>query len=101
MIKLLVMCGTGVATSSVATVKVEQLLQEHGYDKDVEVVQGKLQNELKRLDDYDVIISTVPVPGVFEKEVINGTNIVTGINVYKTYNDILLHVKKSIDHKTE
>ena len=48
--KLLVMCGSGIATSTVVVGKVKQWLKDNGYEDKVQVFQSKVSEEVNRLD---------------------------------------------------
>nr|WP_263324681.1 PTS sugar transporter subunit IIB [Neobacillus sp. Marseille-Q6967] len=83
--KLLIMCGTGIATSTVVVGKVNTWLKENGYDHKVKVYQSKISDELSRIDEYDIIISTTLVPDKLKGKVIDGIPLLTGINVNAMY----------------
>ncbi|MDO4679779.1 MAG: PTS sugar transporter subunit IIB [Aerococcus sp.] len=83
--KLLVMCGSGIATSTVVSGKIRSWLQENGYGNQVEMHQGKVADELNKLDNYDVVISTTIVPDKYQDQVINGVGLLTGRDTDKIY----------------
>ena len=60
--KLLIMCGTGIATSTVVTGKVKDWLEQNGLSDSVKLYQSKISEELSRIDDYDIVVSTTLVP---------------------------------------
>ena len=96
MVKLLVMCGSGIATSTIVTNKVKDWIKENNYDADVKVFQGKIAEELGRIDDYDIVISTTLVPDNIKERVISGINLITGMNTDVVYD----RVRKEIEeHK--
>ena len=55
--KLLIMCGTGIATSTVVKGKVEQWLKDNNLSQDVKIYQSKVSDEINRIDEYDVVLS--------------------------------------------
>jgi galactitol PTS system EIIB component len=83
--KLLIMCGTGVATSTVVVGKVNNWLKENGLESKVKVYQSKISDELGRIDEYDIIISTTIVPDKLKAKVIDGVPLLTGFNVNVMY----------------
>jgi galactitol PTS system EIIB component len=83
--KLLIMCGTGIATSTVVVGKVNNWLKENSLDSSVKVYQSKISEELSRIDDYDIVISTTLVPDNIKGRVIDGVPLLTGINVDAMY----------------
>jgi PTS system galactitol-specific IIB component len=91
--KLLIMCGTGIATSTVVVGKVKNWLNENGFENQVKVYQSKISEELSRIDDYDIIISTTLVPDNIKDKIIDGVPLLTGINVNTMYDQL----KKEIE----
>ncbi|EHJ57145.1 hypothetical protein HMPREF9318_01906 [Streptococcus urinalis FB127-CNA-2] len=77
--KLLVMCGSGIATSTVVTGKVKEWLSENGYSDSVKLYQSKVAEEVNKIDDYDIVISTTVVPDNIKDKVIMGLPLLTGI----------------------
>lgn len=86
--RLLIMCGTGVATSTVVTGKVEEWLKENDLDKDLKIYQSKIADEINRIDDYDVIISTTIVPDNIKDKVINGVPLLTGVGIDEVFSEL-------------
>ncbi len=86
--KLLIMCGTGVATSTVVTGKVRTWLQENGLEDKVSLYQSKISDELNRIDDYDIIVSTTIVPEDIRDQVIDGVPLLTGMGIDEMYEEI-------------
>lgn len=93
--KLLIMCGTGIATSTIVSGKVKTWLEENGYKDNVRVTQGMISEELTRINDYDVIVSTTLVPDNVKDKVINGVNLITGIGTDEVFHEI----KKQLDNE--
>lgn len=86
--KLLIMCGTGVATSTVVTGKIKGWLKEKGLDKEVTLYQSKVADEMNKIDDYDAIVTTTVVPDKIKEKVINGVPLLTGIGADQVYDAI-------------
>jgi len=85
--KLLIMCGTGVATSTIVTNKVKDWLKEKGYT-DVKLYQSKIADEVNKIDDYDVVISTTVVPDNIKEKVIKGIPLLTGVGTEAMFEEI-------------
>jgi galactitol PTS system EIIB component len=83
--KVLVICGTGVATSTVVMGKLKDFLREKNLD--VQLMQGKVSDVLNQADDYDVIISTTLVPESLKSKVISAVPLLTGMNREKFYQE--------------
>ena len=86
--KLLVVCGAGHATSTIAVAKVKAWLEKEGYENEVTIYQSKIADELNRIDDYDAVISTTIVPDSIKDKVINGLGLLTAINADQILNDV-------------
>ena len=76
--KLLVMCGSGIATSTVVV----------GKEDKVQVFQSKVSEEVNRLDEYDVVISTTVVPDSVKDKVIMGLPLLTGMGIDSLWNEL-------------
>ena len=82
--KILIMCGTGVATSTVVVNKLSEY---------VKIYQGKIAEEINRFNNYDIIISTTLVPDEYKDKIINGMPLLTGVGINEMYEKI----KKEIE----
>ncbi|MFY9305147.1 MAG: PTS sugar transporter subunit IIB [Rhodoluna sp.] len=84
--KVLVICGTGVATSTVVAVKIREYLEAQGIP--VAITQGKVMDIVRGIEGYDLIVATTPIPDSVKIPVIQGISFLTGIGNEKTLNDI-------------
>jgi galactitol PTS system EIIB component len=89
--KVLVICGTGVATSTIVINKLKEFFAEKQID--VQLYQSKVSDILSTGNDYDVIISTTVVPPSIKTKVVNAVPLLTGIGKEKVFNDILEALK--------
>lgn len=87
--KVLIICGTGVATSTVINVKITKWLSEQNLENNVKLYQSKMSDEIDRLDEYDIIISAIIVPNRIKEEVIDGIPLLTGIDDEGVYQKVL------------
>lgn len=92
--KLLIMCGTGVATSTVVTNKVKDWLENTGLSKEVHLYQGKIADEVSHLNDYDIVISTTIVPSEHKDSVIMGLPLLTGMGVDDLFSTIRQRIEQ-------
>lgn len=83
------MCGTGIATSTVVTGKVRDWLKDNNLEDKVQLFQSKITDELNRLDDYDIVVSTTLVPDNVRDKVIDGVPLLTGFGTEEMYGKIL------------
>lgn len=86
--KLLIMCGTGVATSTVVTGKMKDWLKSKGLENQVTLYQSKVADEVNKIDDYDIVVSTTVVPDKVKDKVIMGLPLLTGIGADEMYAEI-------------
>ncbi|MDH6364242.1 PTS system galactitol-specific IIB component [Enterococcus sp. PF1-24] len=92
--KLLIMCGTGVATSTVVTGKMKEWLKEKGYDGQVKLYQSKVAAEMNKIDDYDIVVSTTVVPDNIKDKVIMGLPLLTGMGTEALFDEIEAKIKE-------
>jgi len=75
--RILVVCGTGIATSTVVARKLEEELEKRGIE--VETRQCKAAEVEGRLEGVDLIVTTTPVPDNLGVPVIRTLAFLTGI----------------------
>ena len=87
---LMVVCGTGIATSTIATGKVKEYLASVGKTDQVKFLQSKIADEVSAIEnaDYDIIVSTTMVPSAIKDKVINGVPLLTGVGTQKVFDEI-------------
>ena len=86
--KLLVICGAGHATSTIAVSKINKWLEAENYTDQVKIYQSKIADELNKMDDYDAVVSTTIVPDSVKDKGINGLGLLTGIGADKIFEDV-------------
>ncbi len=77
--KMMVMCGSGVATSTVVMGKIKSWLEDEGLKEKVTLYQSKVAEEVNHIDDYDIVVSTTLVPDSIKDKVINGVPLLMGV----------------------
>lgn len=87
--KGLVFCGTGVATSTIVINKIKSWLVDNGLEGKLELYQGKVNDAIGRMDEYDVILATTIVPKSMEDKIINAVPLLSGIGADEVYSMIL------------
>ncbi len=85
---LMIVCGTGIATSTIATGKIKSWLDKDGFANQVTMYQSKIFDVINSIDDYDAVVSTTIVPENIKNKVINGVPLLTGIGVDQVYKEI-------------
>jgi PTS system galactitol-specific IIB component len=86
--KVLVVCGAGHATSTIAVAKVNNWIQKEGYTNQIKIYQSKIADELNRIDDYDAVISTTIVPDSIKDKVISGLPLLIGVGIDELFNKL-------------
>ncbi|MFO7293087.1 MAG: PTS sugar transporter subunit IIB [Actinomycetes bacterium] len=89
--KVLIACGTGIATSTVVADKVKKHLQANGIEAKVD--QTKVAELHRGAKGYDLIVATTNVPKTVECPVVNGLPFLTGVGVDKVLDEIVQHLK--------
>ena len=80
--RVLVICGTGVATSTVVAMKIQDFCKSRNIP--VVVSQGKVMDILRGIEGYDLIVATTPIPSKITIPVIEGLPFLTGIGIDAT-----------------
>ncbi|QWQ38314.1 PTS sugar transporter subunit IIB [Gemella sp. zg-570] len=88
---LLIACGAGIATSTIAVKKVEELVAKHNLDVNIKQIQiseaASLQNQA------DLIVSTTMLPTIYSIPAIIATAYITGFGEEELDEEILSHLK--------
>lgn len=89
--KILVSCGTAIATSTVVARKIVEKLAERGIDVDID--QCKAAEVQSKLGGVDLIVTTTPVSDVGEIPVLYTLSFLTGIGVDDDMEKIVSFIK--------
>ena len=89
--KILVICGTGIATSTVVATKIREYLNRDPNLQGTQIVQGKVMDILRGTD-ADLIVATTQVPDTVKVPVINAVALLTGIGAEA----VLTKIKNSL-----
>ncbi|WLD26280.1 PTS system galactitol-specific EIIB component [Clostridioides difficile] len=87
--KILVACGTGVCTSTIAINKLKKALEEAGKLDRVSITQCKVVEVASKAPDYDLIICTTQISSSIKTPVINGLPFLTGVGMDKLIKEVL------------
>jgi PTS system galactitol-specific IIB component len=90
--KILVACGTAIATSTVVLRKIEERLEEKGIK--VNFVQCKASEVNSKLDGVDLIVTTTPVNNVGDIPVIQTLSFITGLGIDADMEKILSYIQE-------
>ena len=77
--KIVLACGSGIATSTAVASKVTALLNEHGYEGQFMIVQCAISEALAACDDADVLVATTVAPNGLTCPYVSGVPFLTGV----------------------
>ena len=86
---IMVVCGSGIATSTVVEGKIRDFLDSKGVLDKVKMLKGNIAEQINHIDEYDAFVSTTVVPDDVKDKVISGLPILTGMGADKAYEEIL------------
>lgn len=84
--KIIVACGTAIATSTHVALKIKELLEERGLK--IHTIQCRVTEVPSLSPDADLVIATAQVPFDIEIPVVNGIPFLTGIGVKEVVDEI-------------
>lgn len=87
--KILISCGTGVVTSTLATKRLSELLDKRGYAGKYQTTQYKIAELASKDDGYDVIVHTTTVPSYLTTPTVNALPLVTGVGMDKVADQVI------------
>jgi PTS system galactitol-specific IIB component len=88
--KIVVACGTAIATSTHVAIKLKELLQERGIK--THTIQCRVQEVPMLAPDADLVVATAQVPFDIKVPVVDGIQFLTLIFV----NDVIYNIEKFI-----
>jgi len=87
--KILIACGAGIATSTVALNKLQDALQEKGLLNKVTLHQTTIAELNNKANDYDLIVTTTNFTKDLNVPIVKGLSFVTNIGKEKTVEEII------------
>jgi PTS system galactitol-specific IIB component len=84
---IIVACGAGVATSSILTHKINELLDQNGIEH--KIIQCSLNEVSNYIDSADLVVSSMKIYGELKIPKILGIAFLTGIDEDEISNQIL------------
>ena len=87
--KIIVACGSGIATSTVALSKIQTGLESKGKLKDIQFVQTSLSELPSLVEGATVIVTTAQGGDGFVVPVVSGLGLITGLGVDKVIDEII------------
>jgi len=91
--KILVACGTGICTSTMAVNKLTNALEKRGKLACVKINQCKIAELAAKAPDNDIVVATTQVSAKISVPVVAGTAFLTGIGIEKVVDEIISLLK--------
>lgn len=89
--RILIACGSGIVTSTIARKKIKELLDAHGYKGSYEIAQVPLSTAPEKSKDCDFMVATAIHPSELSCPFVDGTPYLTGTGENAT-NEQILHL---------
>ena len=84
--KIVVACGTAIATSTHVAMKIKEMLEERGLK--IHTIQCRVPEVPMLAPDADLVVATAQVPYEIDVPVVNGIPFLTGIGVKEVIDKI-------------
>ncbi|GHV86582.1 PTS galactitol transporter subunit IIB [Spirochaetia bacterium] len=92
--KIMLVCGTGIATSTAVNVKLTDILNKRGYEGKFKTYQFKTGEAVANSSNYDFCVATTQVPDGMQCPLIKGVPFLTGINLEPVIQSIIAELEK-------
>lgn len=90
--KIVVACGTAIATSTHVAIKIKELLEERGLR--IHTIQCRVPEVPSLAPDADLVVATAQVPYDIDVPVVDGIPFLTGIGIKEVIEKIEMFLKK-------
>lgn len=96
-IKILIACGSGIATSTVAHERVKEILRDNNVTADIR--KGSLGEIALQQDDVDLIFVTTRYDAPTTKPVVSIFGLISGVNEEQTVQDVISACNTVLDER--
>lgn len=86
--RILLACGSGIVTSTIARSKLEKYLNERGYKGKYKIEQCRVSEVPQKSSQYDFCVATSQKPQGVVCPFIRGTAFLTGIGIEETMEEV-------------
>lgn len=94
-VKILIACGSGIATSTVAQEKVKKILAEASIP--ARITKGTVSQIQSLANSVDVVMVTTKYPGTIDKPVVQVFGLISGINEDKVAQQVVDTCRAALD----
>jgi PTS system galactitol-specific IIB component len=91
--RILLACGTAVATSTVVTSRLQDAMKKRGLDGKFTCSQCKIAEIMSKVSNFDILIANAKAPPGVTIPVINGLPLLTGVGAEKVWDEIAELIK--------
>ncbi|RRD96471.1 PTS galactitol transporter subunit IIB [Clostridiales bacterium COT073_COT-073] len=92
--KILLACGSGIATSTAVNAKLTQMLEENGYAGKFKITQCKISEVPALSAEHDFCVATTMQPTEMKCPFISGISFLTGAGLDATFQEIKTQMEK-------
>lgn len=92
--KILLACGTGVATSTVVVNRLNEAMKKRGLEGTFTTVQCKVAEVASKAANFDIVIANTRPPAGLTVPVINGLPLLTGVGAEKVWDEVAELLRK-------
>ncbi len=90
--RILIACGSGIATSTVIANRVKNLCEDNGFK--VNVQQTKIVEVEKLAPDFDLVVASTSVPSTVTTPTVRAISYLTGVNQEATDAEIIAKLRQ-------
>lgn len=90
--KIVVACGSGIATSQTVASKINSMLEDEGIAVTVEAVDIKALESI--ISTVDIYVTIVPGSETYDKPTINGIKFLTGMGIEEEFEKLKEYIKR-------
>lgn len=87
--KILLSCGSGIATSTVVSNKLKKILDDNGFKGQYSITQCSIADAVKKSPSYDFVVSTTVEPSGLQCPYVSGVSFLTGVNTQPAIDRVL------------
>lgn len=87
--RILLCCGSGIATSTAAANRLKDKLEDRGFKGQFTTTQCKVNEVASKAADFDLVVSTAVITQDFGIPVVQGLAFLTGIGLDQVIDDII------------
>ena len=92
--RILLACGTAVATSTVVTHRLDEAMKKRGLAGKYTTSQCKIAEIPSKVANFDILIANTKISSGLSIPVINGIPLLTGVGAEKIWDEIAELIKK-------